>query len=111
MNREQIRSKAYYRMARIEELFADHVPQGFQQYWLLNFLIAEGHRSYITSYGLLPLHIGDCNDAREELGMGQLSAFERDCINFLNELIQQAEKQYERRRHLAVVSSTLEPQR
>jgi hypothetical protein len=95
MNKYRIQKQAYQRMTKIEETCCDHVPSEMQEYWLLNFLIAEGLNAYIGSYGLKPLHLGDCNDGRHELGLGKLSPFEEDCINFLNRHINEADARYE----------------
>ena len=104
MDKDRIRRVAYGRMSRIEETYCDNLPDYIQKYWLLNYLIAEGLRAYVASYGLLPLHAGDCGDGREELELGPLSGFERDVITHLNDHIDQAERLYEQR-HLTSASS------
>lgn len=98
MNKETVQRQAYGRMSRIEDLYSDHVPIEASAYWRLNYLIAEGLRAYVGSYGLLPIHQGDANDGRHELGLGPLSEFERDTIQFLSEHIEEAEMSYQRRR-------------
>lgn len=94
MNKESIQRQAYYRMSRIEELYSDSVPKSAQEYWKLNYLIAEGLRAYLASYGLLRIHPGDANDGRHDLGLGPLSAFEQDTIAYLTDHIEKAEADY-----------------
>lgn len=91
MDKAAIQRQAYGRMTKIEEAYSDHVPTTASAYWRLNYLIAEGLRAYIGSYGLLPVHAGDANDGRQDLGLGPLSSFERDSIKFLQDHIDKAE--------------------
>lgn len=96
MNREELQRRAYQRMAAIEDKFAGHhVPAEIQQYWILQFAIAEGLRSFMTTYGFR-LNVGDCNDGRQEMRWGPLSGFERDTIAILNEAVDHAEARFDR---------------
>lgn len=92
IKKDEIERLAYQRLSQIEERFSHlHVPFEIQAYWLLNFIISEGFTSYFSSYGLMPIDLGDANDGRQELGLGQLSLFERDVLSLLEERIDQAE--------------------
>lgn len=88
MTKEEIKRAAYYRMARIEECFTGYVPSDVQSYWLLNFLVANGPDAFLDQYGLLRIDREECRVGRESMGWGEnLSPFEIDCINYLNEVI------------------------
>ena len=104
MNRQEIETKARTRMTIIEERYHDFVPNEIQSYWLLNYLVAEGIRAYVGSYGLRKLHLGDCNDGRESLGIGPLNGFERDCIRFLNEHCEREEEVYENHSRIGIAA-------
>jgi hypothetical protein len=82
--KNKIQQTAYGRMSVIEERYVEHVPDHIQSYWRLNYMIAEGVRAYVGSFGLLSIHLGDAQDGRLEVGLGPLSGFERDVIYFLN---------------------------
>ena len=99
----KLQRTAYARMTLIEERYFDNVPEHAQAYWRLNYLIAEGMRAYVGSYGQLPIHLGDAADGREELSLGPLSGFERDAIKFLNDVINESERRDEQRLRLPPV--------
>lgn len=103
MNKEEIRRQAYSRMILIEEQFTGFVPPDAQAYWLLNYLIAEGVRRYIDAYGLSPISVDAASSGRNHIGLGPLSAFEKDTIQFLNSMIEKEERTYERRNRFEIV--------
>jgi hypothetical protein len=105
MTRIEIQKQAYARMSHIEDHYHDYVPPDVQSYWLLNYMIAEGIRAYVGSYGLRHLDVGDCNDGREEIGLGHLSPFERDAIALLNDHCEKADRHYERSRQRTQLNS------
>ena len=91
MEKEEMQRRSYQRMASIEDKFGGgHVPPEIQQFWLLQFFVAEGLNSFMRTYGF-KLHAGDCNDGREEMRWGPLSGFELDAIAFLNNHIEEGE--------------------
>lgn len=95
MNRTDIREEAIRRMTMIEERYADyHVPTDVSSYYRLLHMIATGIEAYIGNYGLLPINLGDANDGRHELGLGQLTPFERECVDVLEKEIEKRDVSY-----------------
>ncbi len=91
-------------MATIEDRFVDFIPMEVQQYYLLLDLLNRGVKSYIQSYGLLQLNDQTCEEGKMLSGFEKLNAFERDCINYLNDHIQREEENYARRKQISLIS-------
>lgn len=92
MDRKLIRNDSIRKMELIEEKFSNYVPPEVQQYYLLQFLIVNGIRSYIDGHGFYPLDKTECKDGKELCGFGPLSFFESDCIQYLAEILEEKER-------------------
>jgi hypothetical protein len=102
MKNEAKRQSAIKRMAVIEDKFSTYVPPEVQQFYLLQALIVNGVSSYIASHGLYSLDRESCDDGKDLAGFGPLNDFERDCIKYLNEIIDKEEDHYARRKQIGI---------
>ncbi|MGE0632129.1 MAG: hypothetical protein AB7O96_06955 [Pseudobdellovibrionaceae bacterium] len=94
VNKEQIKHVAYQRMHAIEELCGGgFVDPSLQNFWRLNFLIAEGFQSYFANFGFLEIDADEANDGKDQLDFGMLSPFEHEVIALLAERISMQETQ------------------
>lgn len=106
MDKDEIRRLAYRRMATIEERHCDRVPPEVQSYWLTCYLIGEGFKAYFNEYGLLPIHVRDANDGRQQMGWGPLSLFEKDTITLLRHRIEDEERTFRSNRRISLISNS-----
>ncbi len=95
-SKENIRINSMRRMEEIENNFSTDIPKEIMNYYLLNFLIVNGVRRYVDCHGLYTLDKEFCESGKELAGFGQLSFFEKDCIKFLSDFVEQEELSYER---------------
>ena len=92
MNKQEIRFEAQKRMRMFEERYCDYVTPETKSYYLLLSLIETGDlHKFLQANGWVTLHMDDCNEGKAEAGLGPLTAFERDCIEYLNAEVQRRE--------------------
>jgi len=106
MNRELIRQNSIEQIDRIETLYEHHITPGIISWYLLNLLIVVGVERYLQSQGNQHLDENSCEDGKAQLEGAELTAFERDCIKYLNSIIFKKESPYEnRRQQISLVAS------
>ncbi len=103
MTKEKVRQLAIQRMAQIEDQFSDYICPEAQSYYLLQFLIVNSVRGYTEAHGLYPLDLEACIQGKEICGFGGLSFFEKDCVSFLNQIIDEQESKNQHRRSISLV--------
>lgn len=91
--KEEIRRESWKRMANIEEIYGDrYLPSHVMSAYRLYHLFYEASiQKYFASYGYLPINVSEVGDAKAEFKWGDVTDFERDAINFLNEYCRRME--------------------